>query len=78
MSDNLIEPGPKVLAQITLSLVEGVGLNIQIPVWADELIMRGLLDKVRTVLDEHFRQAALPRVVPGNGMPHAIAKHLRG
>jgi hypothetical protein len=78
MSEDLLRQSPKVLAQITITLVEGVGLNIQIPIWADELVMRGLLSKLEATMDDHYRAMNTPRVVAGNGMPPEIQKHLRG
>jgi hypothetical protein len=77
--DLLRNEGPKVLAAIQVTLVEGGALNITIAKWADELVMRGILDKLRSAMDDHFRMANAPKIAPANGLEHlpdALRRHL--
>jgi hypothetical protein len=41
--------------------------------------MRGILDKLRSAMDDHFRMANAPKIAPANGLAHlpdALRRHL--
>jgi hypothetical protein len=71
--DLIKNEGPKVLAQIVVSLVEiapgqtGTKVEQNCP---DEITSRGLYDKGGEILRLQWQQQAAPRVVPGNGLAH--------
>lgn len=85
MSEDLIRnEGPKVLAQITIQIVEGPGGGLLHLVHSsgerfDEFHARYMMDKARVTLDDHFRMANAPRIAPVNGslkhLPAPIKRH---
>lgn len=86
MADDLIRnDGPKVKAQIVITVFDApdgaVGqLSLQTSGDFNEIIARFMISKATAMLDEHWKQAMMPRIMPGNGvpMPDALRKHLRG
>ena len=72
--DRVIErgPGPKVLMQIMIALVElapGQTATNVTHTCPGELEFRGLFDKARVVMDQLWAQANAPRVMPASTLP---------
>ncbi len=64
--------GQKIIGQVVISLIEvrpgATVTNFQTNI-ADELLCRGLMDKGKAAMEQHFAQQNAPRVVPGTGAP---------
>jgi hypothetical protein len=89
MSDDapIANPSAKIKAQLVITLFEAPdgsigGLNLQTAGEVTEPLARFMMDKTRATLDDHWRMANAPRIMPGNGaasiIPDAIKRHFRG
>ena len=84
MSDEILNQGPKILAQMVITLIEGPDgrpgqVGVTFP--PDEILARYLLSKAQDVMADHWRMTNAPRVAPVNGspvIPEAVRKHFRG
>lgn len=71
MTQDVIQPSPKAIARITITLFEGGMMGLDHP--NDEVLARGLLDMGRSAMENHFRALKAPKVVPAtmiHGRPH--------
>jgi hypothetical protein len=85
VADEIRQEHPKVLAQITITLVglpSGMS-NTDITCGGEqfhEIHARFLMDKARAFLDDHWRQANAPRIAPPSLTPqngYPIANQIR-
>src|SRR3989442_1345705 len=84
MSDDLIANQPKIKAQIVITVYDASGevgqFNLQTSGDFNEVIARFMMAKASSMLEDHWRQVATPRVIPRqtlNGMPEALKRHFR-